>query len=90
MGFGESILHLTGLENPWIAKGVAVGLVVLLLGKYLKVVLYNKCRENRRVNQEWTIQRNWQHRATRHSMKTNKKMQLRKLDEQHRPHQKPC
>lgn len=32
MGFGESILGLTGLENPWIAKGVAVGLVVLLLG----------------------------------------------------------
>ena len=41
MGFGESILGLTGLENPWIAKGVAVGLVVLLLGKYL-----NKRREN--------------------------------------------
>ena len=33
MGFGESILGLTGLDNPWIAKGVAIGLVVLLLGK---------------------------------------------------------
>lgn len=32
MGFGESILGLTGLDNPWIAKGVATGLVILLLG----------------------------------------------------------
>ena len=35
MGFGESILGLTGLDNPWIAKGVAIGLVVLLLGELL-------------------------------------------------------
>ena len=33
MGFGESILGLTGLDNKWIAKGVAIGLVVLLLGR---------------------------------------------------------
>ena len=33
MGFGESILELTGLDNPWIAKGVAIGLVILLLGE---------------------------------------------------------
>lgn len=32
MGFGESILGLTGQDNPWIAKGVAVALVILLLG----------------------------------------------------------
>ncbi|XP_060068497.1 solute carrier family 12 member 8-like [Ylistrum balloti] len=32
MGFGESIMGLAHVENPWIAKGVAVGLVLLLLG----------------------------------------------------------
>ena len=35
MGFGESIDELTGLDNPWLAKGVAVGLVILLLGNLL-------------------------------------------------------
>lgn len=34
MGFGESIAELTGSDNPWVAKGVAIGLVVLLLGQY--------------------------------------------------------
>ncbi|KAL4218214.1 hypothetical protein ACF0H5_022950 [Mactra antiquata] len=32
MGFGESIMGLTGVNNPWIAKGVAILLVILLLG----------------------------------------------------------
>ncbi|XP_060558535.1 solute carrier family 12 member 8-like isoform X2 [Ruditapes philippinarum] len=32
MGFGESIMGLTGIDNPWIAKGVAIALVILLLG----------------------------------------------------------
>lgn len=32
MGFGESIVGLTGIDNPWIAKGVAIGLVLLLVG----------------------------------------------------------
>ena len=31
-------------------------------------------KENRRVNQEWTIQRHWQHWA--HKMKTNKSKSL--------------
>ena len=35
MGFGESIMELTGLEDPWVAKGVAIALVILLLGKAL-------------------------------------------------------
>ncbi|XP_052224704.1 solute carrier family 12 member 8-like [Dreissena polymorpha] len=32
MGFGESVMGLTGLDEPWLAKGIAVGLVLLLLG----------------------------------------------------------
>ncbi|XP_069106721.1 solute carrier family 12 member 8-like [Argopecten irradians] len=32
MGFGESIEQLADLDNPWVAKGIAVGLVLLLLG----------------------------------------------------------
>lgn len=39
MGFGESIMELTGLKDPWVAKGVAIGLVILLLGK-LTVKIY--------------------------------------------------
>ena len=30
-------------------------------------------RENRRGNQEWTIQGNWQHWHTRHGTKENKR-----------------
>ncbi|XP_062580263.1 solute carrier family 12 member 8-like [Saccostrea cucullata] len=32
MGFGESIMRLMGEEDPWIARGVAIALVLLLLG----------------------------------------------------------
>jgi len=39
MGFGESIMELTGLEDPWVAKGVAIALVILLLGKALLSLL---------------------------------------------------
>ena len=38
---------------------------------YMRTFL--KVRENRRDNQEWTIQRNWQHRV--HKTKTNKTKQ---------------
>ena len=34
MGFGESIMELTGQSNPWIARAVAVGVVLLLLGEW--------------------------------------------------------
>ena len=39
MGFGESIMELTGLEDPWVAKGVAIALVILLLGKAATIIL---------------------------------------------------
>ena len=39
MGFGESIMELTGLEDPWVAKGVAIALVILLLGKAATFIL---------------------------------------------------
>jgi hypothetical protein len=32
MGFGESIMRLMGQDNAWIARGVAIALVLLLLG----------------------------------------------------------
>ncbi|CAL1543723.1 unnamed protein product [Lymnaea stagnalis] len=32
MGFGESIMNLIKEENPWIARGIAFGVVLLLLG----------------------------------------------------------
>ncbi|XP_076456683.1 solute carrier family 12 member 8-like [Babylonia areolata] len=32
MGFGESIMSLLGQDNPWIARGIAFGVVLLLLG----------------------------------------------------------
>lgn len=32
MGFGESIMRLMNEDNPWIARGVAIALVLLLLG----------------------------------------------------------
>ncbi|RUS91653.1 hypothetical protein EGW08_000626 [Elysia chlorotica] len=32
MGFGESIMNLIGQSNPWIARGIAFGVVLLLLG----------------------------------------------------------
>lgn len=28
-------MELTGLKDPWVAKGVAIGLVILLLGKLI-------------------------------------------------------
>ncbi|XP_048251115.1 solute carrier family 12 member 8-like [Haliotis rufescens] len=31
MGFGESIMELIGQSNPWIARGIAFGIVLLLL-----------------------------------------------------------
>ncbi|KAK3087217.1 hypothetical protein FSP39_003220 [Pinctada imbricata] len=31
MGFGESIMRLMGEDDPWIARGVAIGLVLLLM-----------------------------------------------------------
>lgn len=33
MGFGESIMRLMNEDNPWIARGVAIALVLLLLGE---------------------------------------------------------
>ena len=34
MGFGESIMNLIGQEgNAWVARGIAFGVVLLLLGK---------------------------------------------------------
>ncbi|XP_012939884.1 solute carrier family 12 member 8 [Aplysia californica] len=32
MGFGESIMELIGQSNPWIARAIAFGVVLLLLG----------------------------------------------------------
>ncbi|GFS03588.1 solute carrier family 12 member 8 [Elysia marginata] len=32
MGFGESIMNLIGIKEPWIARGIAFGVVLLLLG----------------------------------------------------------
>ncbi|CAG5134925.1 unnamed protein product [Candidula unifasciata] len=32
MGFGESIMNLISQQNPWIARGIAFGIVILLLG----------------------------------------------------------
>ncbi|XP_059168797.1 solute carrier family 12 member 8-like [Physella acuta] len=32
MGFGESIMNLIQQDNPWIARGIAFGVVLLLLG----------------------------------------------------------
>ncbi|ESO90390.1 hypothetical protein LOTGIDRAFT_123579, partial [Lottia gigantea] len=32
MGFGESIMELIGQTNPWIARSIAFGVVILLLG----------------------------------------------------------
>ncbi|KAK7092153.1 hypothetical protein V1264_009749 [Littorina saxatilis] len=32
LGFGESIMSLLGEDNPWIARGIAFGVVLLLLG----------------------------------------------------------
>lgn len=32
MGFGESIMNLIGQSNPWIMRGIAFGVVLLLLG----------------------------------------------------------
>ncbi|XP_064597612.1 solute carrier family 12 member 8-like [Liolophura sinensis] len=32
MGFGESIMVLAGEDNPWIARGVAIGITLLLMG----------------------------------------------------------
>ena len=39
MGFGESIMTLLGEDNPWIARGIAFGVVLLLLGVYPLFVL---------------------------------------------------
>ena len=33
MGFGESISALMHQDNEWVARGIAVGVVLLLLGK---------------------------------------------------------
>ncbi|KAK6177869.1 hypothetical protein SNE40_012745 [Patella caerulea] len=32
MGFGESVMELIGQTNPWIARGIAFGVVILLMG----------------------------------------------------------
>lgn len=41
-------------------------------------------RENRRGNQEWAIQRHWEHKTQEKYKQTTKHLK----DEQHKPHQK--
>ena len=33
VGFGESISSLIHQDNPWVSRGIAMGVIVLLLGK---------------------------------------------------------
>lgn len=33
VGFGESIAGLISVENEWVAKGIAIGVILLLLGE---------------------------------------------------------
>lgn len=42
MGFGESIMRLMGEDNPWIARGVAIALVLLLLGNQQQDYFFKK------------------------------------------------
>ena len=56
------------------------------------MVIEKYIRESRRGNQEWTIQRRWQHcvhKTHDEDKQNNKKTQKTKIDEQHRPYQKP-
>ena len=35
VGFGESIAGLIQQDNPWVAKGIALGVTILLVSKLL-------------------------------------------------------
>ena len=34
VGFGESISSLIHQDNPWVSRGIAMGVIVLLLGEW--------------------------------------------------------
>ena len=41
VGFGESISALIHQENPWVSRGIAIAVVLLLLCKFIFLHLYN-------------------------------------------------
>lgn len=40
MGFAESFSQVLAITNTWAIRGIAIGVIVLLLGKFLILLLF--------------------------------------------------